>query len=427
MPSSCSLQSTHFRRSAHSFSTYYLVKMSARSVYRASSAAARPMLLVLALLYVACRAVDARSAPLSVVGDPSMRSEGVHVLWEGWNFCNQAGNVSVQPLPASLSSASSSSPSSSAWFAPNVSPRFADCWGLDAAGQLMANVSVADNLLSFPDPLPNRPSAVGHNVNWYAQQKARYLGELCQQQTSTGRGWEWWTIMIKSGNLDLSSNQCPSTTLPPSSADPPARRRHVRPPIVTSHPTSPPRSIPAPLPMNQPLVYQHFTAPHPHVKSVVAGAFLGSFSIDDSSIEQLQRCIAQPTFPSPCHNVSSNISFFSTVFSRAAPSSEAAPSSWLFHHQLVTDSTYPWLMLYQRADASHYYNGGADWTAPGMLLLHELASDVHPHFQLHVFFNLIRCTTDTVQFYLPEVRSVASHVLPHSTTGTLLPLPSTPD
>jgi hypothetical protein len=60
-------------------------------------------------------------------------------------------------------------------------------------------------------------------------------------------------------------------------------------------------------------------------------------------------------------------------------------------------------MLYQRADTSHFYNGGYDWIAPGMTF-HELSSDVYPHFYLHVYFNLITCTASTTtNFYLPEI------------------------
>ena len=304
-------------------------------------------------------------------------------MWEGWNFCNQAGNVSAWPDSLRLSLPSSSSAGS--WYVPGTSPRFADC----VSPQGDSLVAVSDNLLSFPDPLPGRSFPLSNGVNWYAQEKARYLGSLCRQQADGGRAWEWWTLMVKNGNLDLSAGQCPETSVLDHAARPSKAAPPHFPPLRfgRSDRSAASRARSASGLMNQPLVYQHWTAPHPQQPSTLAGGVLGSFTMSDRSVAQLQRCIAAPTFPSPCASLLANTSFFSSSYSR---DSASPGSSWLFSHQLVTDAGYPWLMLYHRADASDFYNGGYNWVAPGMLTVRELASDTQPHFHLSLFFQRVR-------------------------------------
>ena len=337
----------------------------------------------------------------SVVGDPGMANPALHVMWEGWSFCNQAGNVSAFPGAISAPLLTSLAPTAtSAWYTPGTSPRFADC--LSPSGTPL--VSVSDNLLSFPDPLPGgSPSPLLYDVNWYAQEKGRALGRLCEQRSAGGDAYEWWTVMIKNGNLDQSARQCPETTIV-----------HTTPPRSTTRlPFSPllhhrgrhlqgvDEGVGAATKlMNQPLVYQRWTGPHPQDPSTMAGGIIGTFTMTDASVTQLQRCIDADSFPSPCSGLSRNVSFFSSTWTRTNSSS---PSSWLFSHQLVTDASYEWLMVYHRADASGFRNGGYDWIAPGMMTLHELTSDVYPHFHLRLHFNVSLCTSTTAQFYLPEV------------------------
>ena len=355
----------------------------------------------------------------SVVGDPGMVNPALHVMWEGWNFCNQvhthpsrspfplfpapppsshpplcplslqAGNVSAFPGEISLPPSAFAASSIGAWYTPGTSPRFADC----LSPSLSPLVSLSDNLLSYPDPIPGSPLPLSSGVNYYAQEKGRYLGTLCQEQTPGGRQWEWWSVMIKNGNLDLTANQCPYTTIltsPPSSPTP--HRTHRLP---STHSESAATKL-----MNQPLVFQHFTAPHPLQPTTQAGGVVGTFTMTDAAVAQVQRCIGAESFPSQCTDLALNMSFFLTTWRR---DNSSATASWIFSHQLVTDAGYPWLMLYQRADASQYYNGGYNWIAPGMMTVHELASDRYPHFHLHIFFNITRNTSPGAQFYFPEV------------------------
>ncbi|CAN1243383.1 hypothetical protein LINPERPRIM_LOCUS5668 [Linum perenne] len=95
----------------------------------------------------------------SAVGDPGMRTDGLRVAFEGWNFCNEVGH---QPpgMP---------------------SPRAADCFDfMSKDGTVEHKVTEADNRLGAGDQFPGLPTEALNNPDLYAVYKELYLGSLCQ-------------------------------------------------------------------------------------------------------------------------------------------------------------------------------------------------------------------------------------------------------
>jgi hypothetical protein len=99
-----------------------------------------------------------------------------------------------------------------------------------------------------PQPLPGYGAPT--DINQYAIAKEGYLGDACSKPAPGPRVFNWshWSVMFKSGNMDLSKGLCNSTA-PPS------------PPGDDSGAAVRARSQFNNLPMNQPLVVHQDSAP----------------------------------------------------------------------------------------------------------------------------------------------------------------------
>ncbi|KAK2996790.1 hypothetical protein RJ639_025425 [Escallonia herrerae] len=165
--------------------------------------------------------VFAKRDYISVIGDPGMRRDGLRVAIEAWNQCNEVGEE-----------------------APGMgSPREADCFDVHSSRSqniLLAiglNCCNTSHLLMFSVcPFFLLPCAAGTkvkvvhrvgekankrgissakaqnlgkiNVNKYAAWKEKYLGRKCQVQDEPNP-WQFWMIMLKSGNMDTLAAVCP--------------------------------------------------------------------------------------------------------------------------------------------------------------------------------------------------------------------------
>ena len=73
---------------------------------------------------------------------------------------------------------------------------------------LVHRVTEEDNKLGVGNPfLGVQPNAL-YDVNLYAADKELYLGSKCQVE-DTPNPWQFWMIMLKSGNMDTYSAKCP--------------------------------------------------------------------------------------------------------------------------------------------------------------------------------------------------------------------------
>ncbi|KAL7229718.1 hypothetical protein ACSBR2_008263 [Camellia fascicularis] len=122
----------------------------------------------------------------SAIGDPGVRRDGLRVAIEAWNQCNEVVEE-----------------------APNMgSPRMADCFDIIHSSpiKLVHKVNEEDNRLGVSNALFKRSSTM--NVNQYAPWKEIYLGKKCQVEDQP-RLWQFWMIMLKSGNMDTQVAVCP--------------------------------------------------------------------------------------------------------------------------------------------------------------------------------------------------------------------------
>jgi hypothetical protein len=115
--------------------------------------------------------IAATSSP-SRLGDPGMRAATPAVAMCAWSFCNGAAQPQeYRALPT----------------------RMADCNPF---------VTDDDNALIPGDPIPG--FATPSDANTYAQVVEQYLGQLCSKPGPlAGGNWSHWSVMFKSGNLDL--------------------------------------------------------------------------------------------------------------------------------------------------------------------------------------------------------------------------------
>lgn len=108
---------------------------------------------------------------VSVCGDPGMVAPEPRLLLEGWNFCNRCGRAC------------------------DVAPRWADC--VAANGSQL--VSVAANALGLPQSVQSQPSC-----DALTEEKERELGDLCAHPNALGEQTYFWTLMLKSGAMNVS-------------------------------------------------------------------------------------------------------------------------------------------------------------------------------------------------------------------------------
>ncbi|KAL0305587.1 UNVERIFIED_CONTAM: hypothetical protein Sradi_5976000 [Sesamum radiatum] len=139
---------------------------------------------------------------VSAVGDSEMRRDGLRLAIEAWNQCNEVGEE-----------------------APGMgSPRAADCFDIYKASpqQGQTNQCSLCNLLPYilVHRVTEKENRLGvGNLLWgcrmrrsitdlYAAEKELYLGSKCQVE-DTPKPWQFWMIMLKSGNMDTYAARCP--------------------------------------------------------------------------------------------------------------------------------------------------------------------------------------------------------------------------
>lgn len=192
---------------------------------------------------------------------------------------------------------------------------------------LVHRVTEEDNKLGVGQPIPGRQPKSFTNVDLYAAEKELYLGSKCQVK-DTPNPWQFWMIMLKSGNMDTYAARCPKNghRVEPYGPDPkfPCFGKGC---------------------MNQPLIYHKYTTLQGPNMTTLGGRFFGSWDLDyDLS-----------------NGMGENSSYHSVKWEK-----EIGKGSWVFHHVLRTSVKYPWLMLYLRSDATAGFSGGYHYETRGM-------------------------------------------------------------
>ncbi|KAF2314454.1 hypothetical protein GH714_026603 [Hevea brasiliensis] len=247
----------------------------------------------------------------SAIGDPGMRRDGLRVAIEAWNQCNEVGEE-----------------------APNMgSPRLADCFDVDHSKRpvrLIHKVDEQDNrlgVLSGP-----YGGITTKKPDTYAAEKELYLGHKCQVLQNNTKPWQFWMIMLKSGNMDTAAAKCPenghrSKPFPPEARFPCFGKGC----------------------MNMPYIFHDYTSLQLNRKTL-KGSFYGTWDLDSDV-----RTAA----------VANGTSYFKVTWVKRHLNN----GSWVFHHKLKTSPKYPWLMLYLRIHRTDRYNFPYDayhlWCAPG--------------------------------------------------------------
>ncbi|KAH6759474.1 hypothetical protein C2S51_019709 [Perilla frutescens var. frutescens] len=293
----------------------------------------------------------------SAVGDSGMRRDGLRLAIESWNQCNEVGEE-----------------------APNMgSPRAADCFDIYKASpqqgedqcslctrlpyMLVHRVTEEENRLGVGQPFLGVDQDSLTNVDQYAAEKELYLGSKCQVE-DTPNPWQFWMIMLKSGNMDTYADRCPKNG-------------------QKIGPYGPDSQFPCfgKGCMNQPLIYHDYTALQGPETSRLKGRFYGSWDLDSDLSTGMEG---------------SNFSFHSVTWEK-----EIGGGSWIFHHVLRTSVKYPWLMLYLRADATTGFSGGYHYPTRGMLKIIPES----PYFVVTFTLNVMRGGGPSSQFYLMDIGS----------------------
>ncbi|KAL8032397.1 hypothetical protein ABFX02_13G093400 [Erythranthe guttata] len=295
---------------------------------------------------------------VSAVGDSGMRRDGLRLAIESWNQCNEVGEEAPQM----------------------GSPRAADCFDVYKASpqpgedrcslcnkvpyMLVHRVTEKENRLGAGQPFKGVKQEAFDNVDLYAAEKEVYLGSKCQVQDKPNP-WQFWMIMLKSGNMDTYAAKCP-------------KNGHK------VGPFGPPDQFPCfgKGCMNQPLIYHNYTTLQGRKRNTLKGRFYGSWDLDaDFSNEMMGG---------------NNISYHSVTWEK-----KLGKGSWIFHHVLRTSIKYPWLMLYLRSDATTGFSGGYHYPTRGMLKIIPESPDFKVKFTLKV----IRGGGPNSQFYLMDIGS----------------------
>ncbi|BFG27981.1 hypothetical protein CerSpe_142550 [Prunus speciosa] len=299
--------------------------------------------------------VRAENEFISAVGDSGMRRDNLRVAIESWNQCNEVGEEALQ----------------------TGSPRAADCFDIYKAtpqpqGEfcfcnqqlpyvLVHRVTEQDNKLRMGEPFFGLQAESQFNVDLYAAEKELYLGFKCQVE-DTPNPWQFWMIMLKSGNMDTYAAKCPKNGL-----------RFGPFPDQNTFPCFGKGC------MNQPSIYHDYTKlqlPDMTLK----GRFFGSWDLD----ADLSRGMV------------GNISYHSVTWEK-----KLGEGSWVFHHVLRTSAKYPWLMLYLRSDATHGFSGGYHYPTRGMSKIIPES----PNFKVRFTLNVIKGGGPSSQFYLMDMGS----------------------
>lgn len=209
---------------------------------------------------------------------------------------------------------------------------------------LVHKVTEEDNKLGVGHPFYGGKQEAFSDIDLYAAEKELYLGSKCQVE-DTPNPWQFWMIMLKSGNMDTYAAKCPKNGHKVGPFDP----RSLFPCFGEGC-------------MNQPLIFHNYTTLHQEFnKTTLRGSFFGSWDLDADLSKGLS-------------NISNN-SYHSVTWEK-----EIGKGSWVFHHVLRTSMKYPWLMLYLRSDATTGYSGGYHYQTRGMSKIVSNASFFNDKF-----------------------------------------------
>lgn len=314
-----------------------------------------PLLLLLLLVGEGFAVNNGETEYISAVGDPGMRRDALRLAIESWNQCNEVGEET-----------------------PGMgSPRAADCFDLYKPHQhhrgevlcksmpymLIHRVTETENKLGVGDPFFGAKLEALTDVDLYAPEKELYLGRKCQVEDNPNP-WQFWMIMLKSGNMDTYEAKCPSNGHKVGPYGPDSRF-----PCFGKGC------------MNQPLIYHDYTKLEEGLNGTkLRGRFYGSWDLD----ADLSRGMV------------GNISFHSVTWEK-----EIRKGSWVFHHVLRTSKKYPWLMLYLRSDATTGFSGGYHYQTRGMSKIVPES----PNFKVRFTLNVIKGGGPSSQFYLMDMGS----------------------
>lgn len=213
------------------------------------------------------------------------------------------------------------------------------CWLGNVLPYLLVHrVTPIDNALRMGMPFPGLQPYALYNKDLYAVEKELFLGFKCQVEDNPNP-WQFWMIMLKSGNMDTQAAKCPRNG-------------------VKVGPFGPDNRFPCfgSGCMNQPTIYHEYTTLQGPRKSSLKGRFFGSWDLKaDVSKGMLD-----------------NTSYHSVAWEK-----EVNQGSWVFHHVLRTSPNYPWLMLYLRSDATQGLSGGYHYPTRGMS---KIVSNPHLSF-----------------------------------------------
>ncbi|WCJ27255.1 hypothetical protein M5689_009018 [Euphorbia peplus] len=285
-----------------------------------------------------------------------MRRDGLRLAIESWNQCNEVGDE-----------------------VPNMgSPRAADCFDVYKASPspkekncsmcnlvphiLVHRVTEEENKLGVGDYFLGVQQKSLYDANLYAAEKEVYLGSKCQVE-DTPNPWQFWMIMLKSGNMDTYAAKCPKNGL-------------------KIGPFGPDSGFPCfgPGCMNQPSIYHEHTTLQGPNRTTLKGRFYGSWDLDADFSKGLFG----------------NFSYHSVTWEK-----ELGKGSWVFHHVLRTSKRYPWLMLYLRSDATHGLSGGYHYPTRGMSKIIPES----PNFKVKFKLEVIQGGGPNSQFYLMDMGS----------------------
>ncbi|KAK3035063.1 hypothetical protein RJ639_034853 [Escallonia herrerae] len=340
-----------------------LVSTSSMAWQKMPSCFAQALLVIVVCLSGIYAVGNADEQYVSAVGDPGMRRDGLRLAIEAWNQCNEVGEE-----------------------APNMgSPRAADCFDVYKASQpqkgnskgeevescslcnsfpymAVHRVTEEDNKLGLGKPITGGDPKALLDVELYAAEKELYLGSKCQVE-ATPNPWQFWMIMLKSGNMDTYADKCPKNghKVGPFGPDPsfPCFGKGC---------------------MNQPSIYHDYTTLQGPNRTTLRGRFFGSWDLDADLSKGMVG----------------NISYHSVTWNK-----ELGQGSWVFHHILRTSTKYPWLMLYLRSDTTHGFSGGYHYPTRGMSKIIPES----PNFKVRFTLNVIRGGGPNSQFYLMDMGS----------------------
>ncbi|KAL5732153.1 hypothetical protein ACHQM5_004805 [Ranunculus cassubicifolius] len=297
-----------------------------------------PLLLLLLIFPCELFSVYAEDGYISAIGDPGMKRDGLRVAIESWNQCNEVGDETSGM----------------------GSPRAADCFDISSENEsLIHKVTEEDNKLGVGDPFQGlQPNAL-NNVDLYAAEKELYLGSKCEVD-DTPNPWQFWMIMLKSGNMDTYASKCPKDGHKVGPFGPDSRF-----PCFGKGC------------MNHPLIYHDYTKLQ---GSTLKGSFYGSWDLD-ANVK---------------NGIEANKSYYSVTWEK-----EINKGSWVFHHVMKTSVKYPWLMLYLRSDATKGFSGGYHYQTRGMSKIIPESPDFKVKFTLEV----IKGGGKDSQFYLMDMGS----------------------